>query len=97
MRQEQPKTARLRHSDPTKGGQKPKISSTIPPKRRSCYISAELRVTWEMSSNMARESNQKVERRVRQMAKAAKKNARLAAKKEKAAKGSTQKWKPKKE
>ncbi len=43
MRQEQPKTARLRHSGPTKGGQKPKISSTLPPKRRFGYISAELR------------------------------------------------------
>ncbi len=50
-----------------------------------------------MSSNMARDSNHKVERRVRQMAKAAKKAARFEAKKEKAAKGSTQKWKPKKE
>ncbi len=44
-----------------------------------------------MSSNMARESNHKVERRVRQMAKVAKKAVRLKAKKEKAAKGSTQK------
>ncbi len=50
-----------------------------------------------MSSNMARETNHKVQRRERQMAKAAKKAARFEAKKEKAAKGSTQKWKPKKE
>ena len=42
MRQEQPKTARLRHSGPTKGGQKPKISSTLPPRRQFGYISAEL-------------------------------------------------------
>ncbi len=43
MRQEQPKTARLRHGGPTKGGQKPKISSTLLPKRQFDYISAEPR------------------------------------------------------